>query len=86
VEIGLIDCKMQLGGGEVDHKDFVNLIGQEFIRNHGHGKSGGKSSCQKKGKGKKPCDPPPPPQRKKVVKKSPQIRVLSATTIMIGDT
>jgi hypothetical protein len=75
---------MQLGGGEVDHKDFVNLIGQDFIRNHGYGKSGGKSSRQKKGKGKKPCDPPP--QRKKVVKKSPQIRVLSATTVMIGGT
>jgi hypothetical protein len=63
VEIGLIDCKMQLGGGEVDHKDFVNLIGQDFIRNHGHGKSGGKSSRKKKGKGKKPCEPPPPPKK-----------------------
>jgi hypothetical protein len=40
------------------HKDFVNLISQDFNRNHGHGKSGGKSSRQKKGKEKKPYEPP----------------------------
>jgi hypothetical protein len=41
-----------------EHKDFVNLISQDFNRNHGHDKSGGKSSHQKKGKGKKPYENP----------------------------
>jgi hypothetical protein len=41
-----------------EHKDFVNRISQDFNRNHGHGKSGGKSSRQKKGKGKKPYENP----------------------------
>jgi hypothetical protein len=36
----------------------VNLISQDFNKNYGHGKSGGKSSRQKKGKGKKPYEPP----------------------------
>jgi hypothetical protein len=42
----------------VEHKDFVNLKSQDFNRNQGHSKSGGKSSPQKKGKGKKPYEPP----------------------------
>jgi hypothetical protein len=50
-----------------EHKNFVNLISQDFNKNYGHGKSGGKSSRQKKGKGKKPYEPP----RKKVLKKRP---------------
>jgi hypothetical protein len=41
-----------------EHKDFVNLISQDFNRNHGHGKSGGKSSRQKKGKRNKPYENP----------------------------
>jgi hypothetical protein len=41
-----------------EHKNFVNLISQDFNRNHGHGKSGGKPSHQKKGKGKKPYENP----------------------------
>jgi hypothetical protein len=40
-----------------EHKDFVNLISQDFNRNYGHGKSSGKSSRQKKGKGKKSYEP-----------------------------
>jgi hypothetical protein len=50
------------------HKDFVNLISQYFNRNHGHGKSSGKSSHQKKGNGKKPYENP----KNKVLKKSPR--------------
>jgi hypothetical protein len=41
-----------------EHKDFVNLVSQDFNKNHSHGKSGGKSSHQKKGKGKKPYENP----------------------------
>jgi hypothetical protein len=41
-----------------EHKNFVNLISQDFNKNYAHGKSGGKSSRQKKGKGKKPYEPP----------------------------
>jgi hypothetical protein len=40
------------------HMDLVNLISQDFNKNHGHGKSGGKSSCQKKGKGKNTYENP----------------------------
>jgi hypothetical protein len=36
-----------------EHKDFVNLVSQDFNKNYGHGKFSGKSSRQKKGKGKK---------------------------------
>jgi hypothetical protein len=65
-----------------EHKDFVNLISQEFNKNYGNGKSSGKSSRQKKGKGKNLMRTP----RKKMLKKSSQTRVLSATIVMIGDT
>jgi hypothetical protein len=41
-----------------EHKDFVNLISQDFNKNHGHGKSSGKFSRQNKGKGKKPYENP----------------------------
>jgi hypothetical protein len=60
-----------------EHKDFVNLIRQDFNRNHDHDKSGGKSCRQKKGKGN---------PRKMVLNKSPQTRVLSDTIALIGGT
>jgi hypothetical protein len=60
-------CSQEEERLRAEHNDFVNLISQDFNRNHGHGKSSGKSSLQKKGIGKKPYEPP----RKKVLTKSP---------------
>jgi hypothetical protein len=51
-------CSQEEERLRVEHIDFVNLISQEFNRNHGHGKSGGKSSHQKKENGKKPYENP----------------------------
>jgi hypothetical protein len=62
-----------------EHKDFVNLISQDFNRNHGHSKSRWKFSHQKKGKGKSVMRTP----RKKLLK-SPRARVLSDAIVMIG--
>jgi hypothetical protein len=64
-----------------EHKDFVNLISQDFNRNHGHSKSRWKFSHQKKGKGKSVMRTP----RKKLLK-SPRARVLSDAIVMIGGT
>jgi hypothetical protein len=49
-------CSQEEERLRAEHKDFVNIISQDFNRNYDHGKSGGKSSCQKKGKGKKPYE------------------------------
>jgi hypothetical protein len=37
-------CSQEEERLRVEHKDFVNLISQDFYRNYGHGKSSGKSS------------------------------------------
>jgi hypothetical protein len=50
-------CNQEVERLRAEHKDFMNLISHDFNRNHGHGKSGGKSSHQKKGKRKKPYEP-----------------------------
>jgi hypothetical protein len=54
----IVKCSQEEERLRVEHKDFVNLISQYFNRNHGHGKSDGKSSRQKKGMGKKSYEPP----------------------------
>jgi hypothetical protein len=55
-----------------EHKDFVNLISQDFNRNHGH--------TRRKERERSLMRTP----RKKVLKKSTRTRVLSATIAMIG--
>jgi hypothetical protein len=54
----IVKCSQEEERLRVEYKDFVNLISQYFNRNHGHGKSDGKSSRQKKGMGKKSYEPP----------------------------
>jgi hypothetical protein len=51
-------CNQEEERLRAEYKDFVNLISQYSNKNHGHGKSGGKSSRQKKGKMKKTYEPP----------------------------
>jgi hypothetical protein len=54
----IVKCSQEEERLRAGHKDFVNLISQDFNKNHGHGNSSGKSSCQKKGKAKKPYENP----------------------------
>jgi hypothetical protein len=51
-------CNQEEERLRAEYKDFVNLRSQYSNKNHGHGKSGGKSSRQKKGKMKKTYEPP----------------------------
>ena len=51
-------CSQEEERLRTENKDFVNLISQDLRKNHGFGKSGGKFTHNKKGKGKKPYEAP----------------------------
>jgi hypothetical protein len=77
-----------------ENKDYVNLISQDLKKNFSHGqssgKTGGKSSQIKKGKGKKPYEKRPNGYPKKeapnIEGASEKKRVPSVSIVRIGDT